>query len=213
VLNYSAPQSHEIYLHRVGRTARAGRTGRACTLASEPDRKVVKAAVKAARAQGAKIVSRVVPSDAADAWDARLKGMEGEVEDVLKEEKEEKALQGAERDVRRGENLVVHEEEIMSRPRRTWFESEKEKAKAKEAGRRELNGEVGGKREKKKLSNKEKKKLDLRDERKEGRVWKKGSKERAGKGALEKGKDGGKGKKGSDKTKGKPGKPGGMRKR
>jgi ATP-dependent RNA helicase DDX27 len=44
VINYEAPQSHEIYLHRVGRTARAGRTGRACTLAAEPDRKVVKAA-------------------------------------------------------------------------------------------------------------------------------------------------------------------------
>ena len=49
VINFEAPQSHEIYLHRVGRTARAGRSGRSCTLAAEPDRKVVKAAVKAAK--------------------------------------------------------------------------------------------------------------------------------------------------------------------
>lgn len=68
VINYEAPQSHEIYLHRVGRTARAGRAGRACTLAAEPDRKVVKAAVKSARAQGAKIVSQVVEAAEADIW-------------------------------------------------------------------------------------------------------------------------------------------------
>ena len=42
VINYEAPASYEIYLHRVGRTARAGRLGRAVTLAGEPDRKIVK---------------------------------------------------------------------------------------------------------------------------------------------------------------------------
>src|SRR3954451_18229672 len=75
VINYEAPQSHEIYLHRVGRTARAGRTGRACTLAAEPDRKVIKAAVKAGRAQGAKIVSRTIDPGAADKWAKKIEDL------------------------------------------------------------------------------------------------------------------------------------------
>lgn len=101
--------------------------------------------------------------------------MEEDIQDVLQEEKEEKLLTVAERDMKRGENLMVHEDEIKGRPRRTWFESEKDKKGAKEAGKRELNGDVVVKGAKKgKLSNKEKKKLDLRDERTDGRAWKKG---------------------------------------
>ncbi|KAI9741743.1 MAG: nucleolar DEAD-box protein required for synthesis of 60S ribosomal subunit [Cirrosporium novae-zelandiae] len=187
VINYEAPQSHEIYLHRVGRTARAGRTGRACTLAAEPDRKVVKAAVKAGRAQGAKIVSRTVEQSEADKWAQKVEYLQEEVEEVLKEEKEEKQLAQVEMQVTRGENLMVHQNEIMSRPKRTWFESEKDKRSAKQLGRLELNGpDVSGKKEKMKLSGKDKKRLDDSRQRQEGNVWKKGRAERGGRGAVSK---------------------------
>lgn len=36
-------------------------------------------------------------------------------------------------ELKKGENLIEHETEIFSRPARTWFQSEKEKAKAKGA--------------------------------------------------------------------------------
>ncbi len=186
VINYEAPQSHEIYLHRVGRTARAGRQGRACTLAAEPDRKVVKAAVKAGRTQGAKIVSRVVEAAEVDEWAAKVDEMEDEIEEILKEEKEDKLLAQTEMQVRKGENIMTHEEEIKGRPKRTWFESEQDKKAAQKAGRAELNGtETAIKKKGGKLSNKDKKKLDDRGERMEGRVWKKGRAERDGKGAIE----------------------------
>ncbi|KAL6720393.1 nucleolar DEAD-box protein required for synthesis of 60S ribosomal subunit [Lecanora helva] len=177
VINYEAPQSHEIYLHRVGRTARAGRAGRSCTLAAEPDRKIVKQAVKAAKAQGAKIVSRVVAPALADEWAAKCAALDAEVEEILKEEKEEKLLSGAEMQVRKSENLMKHEDEIKARPKRTWFESEREKLLAKRKGQVELNGAVGlGKKAAQggKLSHKDKKRLDVGRERKEGKVWKKG---------------------------------------
>ena len=207
MINYEAPQSHEIYLHRVGRTARAGRSGRSCTLAAEPDRKIVKAAVKAGRAQGAKIVSRVIDSAEADKWQDKVDGLEEEIEKVLKEEKEDKVLRQAEMEVRKGENLVEHEEEIKGRPKRTWFESEADKVAARKRGKVVLNGEdaVSGKKKKEgKLSNKDKKKLDDEAARKEGKIWKKGRAERDGKGALAIGK--GKGK-GTGKKKAKGGKP------
>jgi ATP-dependent RNA helicase DDX27 len=175
VINYETPQTHEIYLHRVGRTARAGRSGCSCTLAAEPDRKIVKAAVKAARAQGAKIVSRSIPPAEADSWSLKLEVLEEDVQAVLSEEKEERAMTVAERDLKKGENLVIHEADIKSRPKRTWFETEKEKRNAKERGAVELNGEISPqKKSKKKLSGKEKKKLDVKRERTEGRSWKKG---------------------------------------
>ncbi|KAE8833229.1 hypothetical protein HRS9139_05048 [Pyrenophora teres f. teres] len=182
VINYEAPQSHEIYLHRVGRTARAGRSGRACTLAAEPDRKVVKQAVKASRDQGAKVVSRQVPIEETDRWMKKIKDLEDEIEEVLKEEKEERLLSVTERDLKRGENLITHEDEIKSRPRRTWFESEKDKMAEREKGAAALNGAVGGsvkgKEKKKKLSGKDRKKLEAKDVRTEGKVWKKGKADR-----------------------------------
>ncbi|KAM7186914.1 P-loop containing nucleoside triphosphate hydrolase protein [Naviculisporaceae sp. PSN 640] len=186
VINYEAPQSLEIYVHRVGRTARAGRTGTSITLAAEPDRKVVKAAVKQGKAQGSKIISRVIEASEADKWQAQIDEMEGEIEEILKEEKAEKQLQQVEMQVKKGENLIRHEEEIMGRPKRTWFETQKEKQAAKELGREKLNG-VREKLKKKndgKLSNKDKKILDSKMERDEGRAWKKGAAERAGKGAV-----------------------------
>lgn len=177
VFNYTAPQNLNIYLHRVGRTARAGAPGRSCTLAAEPDRKVVKAAVKAARAQGAKVVSRTIDSDAVDQWQAKIDQLADEIDAILQEEKELKQMVEAERDVHKAENVMEHEDEIKTRPRRTWFESEKEKKEARAKGAVELNGVQGGKSKKEgkgKLSGKERKSLDAGRERREGRVWKKG---------------------------------------
>lgn len=184
VINYEAPQNLEIYLHRVGRTARAGRTGRACTLAAEPDRKVVKAAVKAAKAQKAQIRQRTVDAPDADSWHERCESLESEVEAILKEEKEERAIQNTERELTRADNIVKHRDEIMGRPKSTWFESQHDKTKAKVKGGEALNGPAdkgaaNGQKSKGKLSNKQKKKLQDRDERKEG-MWKKGKGDRDG---------------------------------
>lgn len=198
VINYEAPQSHEIYLHRVGRTARAGRSGRACTIAAEPDRKVVKAAVRASKTQGAKVASRVVDPAVADDWAAQAKGLEEEIDAVLEEEKLEKQLSQAEMQVNKGENMMKHEAEIMSRPKRTWFETEKDKRAARKLGATQLNGPAAGsKKEKVKLSNKDKKKLDDTRQRLEGGAgWKKGKADReAPKDKSKKGNKKGKGKK------------------
>jgi ATP-dependent RNA helicase DDX27 len=162
---------------------------------------VVKQAVKAARAQGAKVVSRQVPAEGMDKWLKKIRDLEDEIEEVLKEEKEERALSITERELRRGENLIVHEDEIKSRPRRTWFESEKDKKLAHQKGAAALNGPIEGvKKEKKKLSGKDRKKLELQDARQEGKVWKKGKSERGMK--VEKVKEKAKGK---DKSKAKAG--------
>lgn len=213
VVNFEAPQSHEIYLHRVGRTARAGRTGRCVTLAAEPDRKVVKAAVKSARAQGAEIKSRSVPGEEAEKWEKKIGGMDEDIEAVMREEKEEKVLKQSEMQMKKAENFMAHEKEILSRPKKTWFQGQKDKAESKAKGRAQLNGvrddSLEGKiaeqlekdKGKKKLSNKEKKRMALKDERGEARMWKKGAAERGKNVQPGKSGKGGKGKPGGSKTK------------
>ncbi len=192
VLNYEPPQSYAIYLHRVGRTARAGLPGRACTFASERDRKLVREIVRTAKSQGARVVSRVLDNELVDHCEKRINALEGEVDVILGMEKEEKAIVDAERDVRRGENLMEFTKEIAGRPKRTWFLGEEDKRKSKEKGARELNCNRGGdKREKEKkakLSGKARKKLDDRRERVEGKVWRKGKGQCTGTSKMNKGK-------------------------
>lgn len=110
----------------------------------------------------------------------KIRALEDEIEEVLKEEKEERTLSITERDLKRGMNLIEHEDEIKSRPKRVWFETEKEKMAEREKGAAALNAPVGGsvKQKKKKLSGKDKKKLEAKDVRTEGKVWKKGKGER-----------------------------------
>ena len=105
-----------------------------------------------------------------------MTALDEEVEAILKEEREEKLLSQTDMAIRKGENIMAHEDEIHARPRRTWFESEREKLQAKKAGREELNGRIGIGKVKSvgKLSNKDKKALDDKRDRIEGRAWKKG---------------------------------------
>ena len=128
----------------MGRTARAGRSGRSCTLAAEPDRKVVKAAVKAARAQGAIVKQRTIDPSDADTWQTKIDEMEIEIEAVLREEKEQKVLANTERDLQKADNIIAHKEEIMARPKKTWFEGQADKADARKKGFAALNGPWSG---------------------------------------------------------------------
>lgn len=137
--------------------------------------------MKAGKTQGSKIASRVVDPGVADSYAAKAEQLQSEVEEVLEEEKTEKQFSQAEMQVTKGENLMKHEKEIMARPKRTWFETERQKQDAKKKGAAELNGPEAGlsRKDKVKLSNKDKKRMDDTRARKEGNAgWKKGKVER-----------------------------------
>lgn len=58
VVNYDAPRTFETYLHRIGRTARAGAQGQAVTLIEDGDRVLLKDVVKKGKVQ---LKQRLVP--------------------------------------------------------------------------------------------------------------------------------------------------------
>jgi ATP-dependent RNA helicase DDX27 len=91
VINYDMPNQLAQYLHRVGRTARAGRKGRSVTLVGEADRKVLKAAIKRAAGED-QVRHRTVPWEIVARWAKKLESLKSEIAGVLNEEKEEKQV-------------------------------------------------------------------------------------------------------------------------
>ncbi|XP_059634590.1 DEAD-box ATP-dependent RNA helicase 28 [Cornus florida] len=124
VINFACPRDLTSYVHRVGRTARAGREGYAVTFVTDNDRSLLKAIAKRA---GSKLKSRIVAEQSITKWSQIIEQMEDQVAAILQEEREEMALRKAEMEATKAENMIAHKDEIYSRPKRTWFVTEKEK--------------------------------------------------------------------------------------
>ncbi|KAG5542997.1 hypothetical protein RHGRI_015924 [Rhododendron griersonianum] len=124
VINFACPRDLTSYVHRVGRTARAGREGYAVTFVTDNDRSLLKAIAKRA---GSKLKSRIVAEQSVTKWSQNIDQMEDNVAAVLQEEREEMALRKAEMEATKAENMIAHRDEIYSRPKRTWFVTEQEK--------------------------------------------------------------------------------------
>lgn len=140
VINYDMPAQFEIYIHRVGRTARAGNNGRAVTLVGEQDRRLLKTVLKSSPAE--QIKHRLIPIEVVASVRDRIESLKGDVEEVMREEKEEKALRQAEMELTKGTNMIEHRDEIMSRPKRTWFQTEKDKEANKSLSASEYRNKV-----------------------------------------------------------------------
>ncbi|KAK9451696.1 uncharacterized protein V1518DRAFT_409280 [Limtongia smithiae] len=134
VINYDMPKNYDVYLHRVGRTARAGRTGRSISLVGEAkaERNIVKSVVQhIGEGNNGKAVSRNIDWNDANHILKEIEGKDELLEEVLKEEKTEKKLAVAEMELKKGENMVKHWDEIKSRPKRTWFSDDRKNSSKK----------------------------------------------------------------------------------
>ena len=80
VINYTMPPTIERYIHRVGRTARAGRSGVSVSLAGEKERKVVKEIVKRAKNP---VKSRLIPPEILTKYQRKLADVEPDVDKVI----------------------------------------------------------------------------------------------------------------------------------
>ncbi|XP_072168738.1 probable ATP-dependent RNA helicase DDX27 isoform X2 [Diadema setosum] len=152
VINFTMPNSVKHYVHRVGRTARAGRSGRSVSLAGEKERKILKELVKSARNP---VKSRVVPQDVVAKYRDKIASLEEDIGEILRMESEEKELQSTEMQLHKASAMLNHHEEILSRPKRSWFQTHRERMQEKASLRLEAPAQPSKDPKKKK---KEKKK-------------------------------------------------------
>jgi ATP-dependent RNA helicase DDX27 len=141
VINYNMPTQFAQYLHRVGRTARAGRNGRSVTLVGEADRKMLKMAIKSS--VGAQVKNRVVNHELVQRYKQKVESLGAQIKEVLAEEKQERAIRNAEMQLKKSENMLHHGAEIYARPARTWFQTETEKKTNKNAGKADHRAKFG----------------------------------------------------------------------
>ncbi len=137
VINFSMPRDVSRYIHRVGRTARAGRRGKSVTLVGEKARKNLRTVVKMAK-EAAK--SRTVPAGVIRKCRAQIEAMEPDIRAILEAEYQEKLIRIAEMESSKGINMIVHRDTILRRPAKTWFQSEKDKQAVKARTRAALQG-------------------------------------------------------------------------
>ena len=123
VMNYSLPLDYRQYLHRIGRTARAGKSGRSVSLVGEADRKTLKLAIKNSRDV---VKQRVLRSDLVTSFKTSIEGLEGDLQDILEQEKQEKSLKLAEMELTKAQNMIQHADEIYSRPKKTFIQKKRQ---------------------------------------------------------------------------------------
>lgn len=137
VINFEMPSQIETYVHRIGRTARAGRGGRSCTLIGEGRRHLMKEIIKDAETKRKTgdndltgvIRSRSVPSAVVSHFVEKIQALEPHVEEVMQAEAIARTDRIAEMEAIRAQNLIEHADDIKNRPAREWFTSNQEKQK------------------------------------------------------------------------------------
>mmetsp|Transcript_20918 Transcript_20918/g.30124 ORF Transcript_20918/g.30124 Transcript_20918/m.30124 type:complete len:756 (+) Transcript_20918:54-2321(+) len=185
VLNAEMPRSTSTYVHRVGRTARAGRNGRSVTLVSDGRRKVMKDLLKSdasgaaqSKQGGINVLSRTIPAAVISHYIAKIASLEDAITQYYREEKMKAKTDTALREAERAENLLMHEDEIHSRPARTWYQTETQKQAVKEASRMRAKEESLAARGEATMTEEERiREMALRDEYRDDEETKSKSKE------------------------------------
>ncbi|XP_055383326.1 probable ATP-dependent RNA helicase DDX27 [Condylostylus longicornis] len=125
VINFVMPITTEHYIHRVGRTARAGRAGISVSLAGEKERKIVKDIVKNSENT---VKQRFIPPDIIEKYRKKVYELEAEIQNILDEEAAERQMAKAEQQLSKTERKLKGEQN----EKRDWFQTKMQRLQEKE---------------------------------------------------------------------------------
>ncbi|CAJ0963957.1 unnamed protein product, partial [Mesorhabditis belari] len=132
VVNMHMPSNVKQYIHRVGRTARAGKSGRSISLIGEDDRKLFKEIL--VNNQDKVLKQRVVSPEVVEAYNNRISDLEESIQKIEEDEKAERSMRIAEEEMKRTEERL--EKGKTERDGRKWI---KEPTDAEKLRKREEN--------------------------------------------------------------------------
>lgn len=124
VINFLMPATMEHYIHRVGRTARAGRAGVSVSLAGELERKIVKDIIKHAKSP---VKARIISVDILEKYKKKLELIEPQINQILTEEHKDRLLSKMENQVNRVEKIIKGEKQ----EERPWFQTKNQRKEEK----------------------------------------------------------------------------------
>ncbi|KAF1769380.1 hypothetical protein GCK72_001197 [Caenorhabditis remanei] len=133
VINMNMPKSIKQYIHRVGRTARAGKAGRSISLVGEEERKLLKEIVNSNADRTLK--QRLVAPEVVEAYRRRIDDLEETIQQIDEEDRAEKELRIAESSMAKTQHALETGE--AGNERRVWLmkESQVEKQRKREEKR------------------------------------------------------------------------------
>ena len=93
-----------------------------------------------------KSFDRTIPSEVVAHYIGKIAKLEAQIVEILVDERNTRRVENLASEIEKAENLILHNDEIKSRPARTWHQTETQKTGIKEAAREMLRGDSNNKK-------------------------------------------------------------------
>jgi ATP-dependent RNA helicase DDX27 len=134
VINFEFPSESSKYIHRIGRTARKGYLGEAITICVESERGQLK---KLAKKEHFNLNLIKIDNGYVKKFYKQLLSSKEEINRLFEDDEVEMELQDAEKEVDKTINMTLYKNDIMNKPKKTWYLNKNERRSKKDKMKQE----------------------------------------------------------------------------